>query len=91
MWATSYQHHIKQHLTIANGWELLEDNYKPLWCEGDQVAKSLIPDEDELERAESEMENYMNIASSDEEESSDEESSDEEMMAIPADLLPYLI
>ena len=55
MWSTTDQHHIKQHPTIANGLELLEDNYKPIWFEGDQAPESLIPGEDELETIECEM------------------------------------
>jgi len=33
---------------VDDGWELVADQYKPIWFEGDQLPKSLVPDKKEL-------------------------------------------
>ena len=39
---------IQQHPSVDDGWELVADQYKPIWFEGDQLPKSLVPDKKEL-------------------------------------------
>jgi len=37
---------------VDDGWELVADQYKPIWFEGDQLPESLVPDDEELADAE---------------------------------------
>ena len=73
MWTKANQNHIEQHSTEENGWQLIDDYYKPVWFEGEQLPQCLIPETDELEVMNNEEEDDMEIASSDEGGSSDED------------------
>ncbi|KAG1714591.1 hypothetical protein GQR58_001019 [Nymphon striatum] len=73
MWARADQNHIEQHATEENGWQLVDDHYKLVWFEGEQLPDSLIPETEELEVVDNEEEDDMDIASSDEDGSSDED------------------
>ena len=73
MWARADQNHIEQHPTEENGWQLVDDHYKPVWFEGEQLPESLIPETEELEAMDKEEEDDMETASSDEDNSSDED------------------
>ena len=73
IWATADQSHIEQHPTEENGWQLVDNQYKPIWFEGEQLPESLIPQEEELDETDKEAEDDLEIASSDEEDSSDED------------------
>ena len=73
MWAHGNQSHIEQHPTEADGWELVDGQYKPIWFDGEQLPEDLVPEEGEIEEIERQEQNDMEAASSDEEESSDEE------------------
>ena len=39
---------FQQHPSVDDGWELVADQYKPIWFEGDQLTESRVPDEEEL-------------------------------------------
>ena len=73
MWARADQNHIEQNPTEENGWQLVDDHYKPVWLEGVQLPESLIPETEELEAMDEEDEEDMEIASSYEDNSSDED------------------
>ena len=48
MWANADKPIIPQHPSVADGWELVADQYKPIWFEGDQLPESFVPGEEEL-------------------------------------------
>jgi len=73
MWAQAHQHHLQQHPTEENGWELVDDQYKPVWFYGEQLPENIVQEEGDIEETEKEAEDDMDIASSDEEDISDEE------------------
>ena len=56
---------IQQHPSVDDGWELVEDQYKPIWFQGDQLPDSLFPDEEEL--ADADDDEVLAQSSSDEE------------------------
>jgi len=65
MWASADKPIIQQHSSVDDGWELVADQYKPIWFEGDQLPKSLIPGEEEL--ADADDDEVLAQSSSDEE------------------------
>ncbi|KAG0714341.1 hypothetical protein GWK47_001614 [Chionoecetes opilio] len=73
MWRSADQTHIEQHPSEENGWQLVDDHYKPVWFEGEQLPESLIPETEEEEAMYNEEEDAMDSASSDEDGSSDED------------------
>ena len=65
--------HIDQHPTEENGWQIIEGQYKPIWFDGEQLPERLIPQEPDLEEIECEIDDDMEVASSDDACSSEEE------------------
>ena len=65
MWANADKPMIQQHPSVDDGWELVADQYKPIWFEGDQLPESLVPDEEEL--ADADDDEVLAQSSSDEE------------------------
>lgn len=68
MWTSADKTHIEQHPSEENGWHLVDDHYKPVWFEGEQLPESLIPETEELEAMDNEEDDAMDGASSDEDE-----------------------
>ena len=56
---------IQQRPSVDDGWELVADQYKPIWFEGDQLPESLVQDEEEL--ADADDDEVLAQSSSDEE------------------------
>ena len=46
MWSHANKQHIDKHPLESDGWELRDDSYMPIWFEGPQLPKTLVPDGD---------------------------------------------
>ena len=75
MWAKADQLEIRQDPEERNGWQLVDGSYVPIWFEGEQLPNGLVPEDDENLEDDSDSDETMELASSDEEggESTDED------------------
>ena len=46
MWADADQQTIDQHPATEDGWELINDQYEIIWCNGIQLPDTLVPERD---------------------------------------------
>ena len=45
MWSNTDKQEINQRPSEADGWELVDNSYRIVWHEGDQLPHRLVPDE----------------------------------------------
>ena len=48
MWADADQQTIDQHPAIEDGWELINDQYEIIWCNGLQLPDTLVPEREDV-------------------------------------------
>ena len=58
--------YINQHPDMTNGWDLVDGNYTPVFHEGNQLPKTLVPQENDLENSRESDDECMNVSSADE-------------------------
>ena len=73
MWASAHENQLDQHPNEENGWELADGNYRPVWFDAEQLPETLVPENQEMEQLENNIEDDLTLALSDEELSLDEE------------------
>ena len=49
MWADADQQTIDQHPSTEDGWELINDQYESIWCNGLQLPDTLIPEREDVQ------------------------------------------
>ena len=56
---------MEQHPTEHNGWQMIEGQYTPIRFDGEQLLERLIPPETDLKEIDCEIDDDMEVTSSD--------------------------
>ena len=66
MWANAVMAHIRQHPHVSNGWNLVEGHYTPVFHEGLQMPKTLVPQQNDLMNSYESDDEGLDVSSADE-------------------------